>query len=1056
MATLKEIETAIQNKTLDPRKLNQRQRNLIDNAIDQGFIKGPKTDVIIQQRKGATRDIQTLKAAQENPIGVRLQQEQSKLEGRSEAILAGDLIGSITPYITRRKKIFSEAKSKIPGNKYTGLFARTNKFKNMADNLTNRLPGRFKLFGGALKVLARAADPTVGRVLNSPLGKTEILSVLGGSAGAGAGSITFDMLNETAGVYAMNAIQEDLKDQTPREVNTNMLSNAMDATFTAAAWNAGAATLTPFILKSFGKLARLSIGAKSKDSKELVSIASETGLPLPLVMTARENVGFLGGIAKSFFKVIGIFPFIGGIGREALQGAEQKAGKQYLNNSVLNFGPLMKTSLLSASVFKQADEAFKANSALINSSYRGFESLADSIRNPKVIPTLKVKEVAAKFTEGLQAQFPQLKNLASDALGALPVKDIQKLQRTGDPLANFFRYLNGVNEFITPKEYKGVMTMLNRAIDETTYQNIRPTLWEIREALEADLNMFGKAITKETFMKDAVFKEGYENLIKTSGKAAADADLNFVLNQAKDLKKQLYRANDVFATLMNFYQRAGITNVFRQYDSTKFTNKALAGITGVEKKKAQRFFNDLAQDVFTHGDSTAIKQFRQLIGADRIVSKKTGAQIGITKGGGEALYNAAKARWMWNTFVRSFESSRTPAGLKMLNEITNDATVKTGINGTIDVMESMVQKQIGKEKVLDFSIEKVKRGDGIFDATKIRFSPRDTAGFEINTFLKNLGIDKIGDDVARDKLITILGGRKKAEQFEKFITYMKAVSDTPIADTSTFMQRRFQLGGLNSLTGTLVLGGSAAVNPFAPALFILLARRAGQILTDPVAMRAWNDALNPEEQVATLMGKKLGDGVPGILGIGRRYFKGRDIQTIANIRQSPGVIGRLGLTQKREAFARVMNYLHENDSDVPRVRAQDVTPEEITDRLLQLDSKVPDPIYDENTIPKENFETLFAQDYSGTSGNVDVDNNAVAFLRQATINEADTEEQEKEIEGDEEGLITEDLELENPVQQPQAQAPTPPNTGQVTQQQVAGLFPDDNLSQLIAQRRTRG
>ena len=66
------------------------------------------------------------------------------------------------------------------------------------------------------------------------------------------------------------------------------------------------------------------------------------------------------------------------------------------------------------------------------------------------------------------------------------------------------------------------------------------------------------------------------------------------------------------------------------------------------------------------------------------------------------------------------------------------------------------------------------------------------------------------------------------------------------------------------------------------------------------------------------------------------------------------------------------------------------------------------------------------------------------------------EEQEKQIEDDERGLITEDLELENPVQQPQPQAPTPQNTGQGTQQQVAGLFPDDNLSQLIAQRRTRG
>ena len=81
MATLQEIETAIQNKTLDPSKLNHRQRNLIDNAIDQGFIKGPKTDVIIQERKGATRDVQTLKAAQENPIGVKLQQEQSKVDG---------------------------------------------------------------------------------------------------------------------------------------------------------------------------------------------------------------------------------------------------------------------------------------------------------------------------------------------------------------------------------------------------------------------------------------------------------------------------------------------------------------------------------------------------------------------------------------------------------------------------------------------------------------------------------------------------------------------------------------------------------------------------------------------------------------------------------------------------------------------------------------------------------------------------------------------------------------------------------------------------------------
>ena len=111
--------------------------------------------------------------------------------------------------------------------------------------------------------------------------------------------------------------------------------------------------------------------------------------------------------------------------------------------------------------------------------------------------------------------------------------------------------------------------------------------------------------------------------------------------------------------------------------------------------------------------------------------------------------------------------------------------------------------------------------------------------------MRNLGIDDITDDVGNSKMKAILGGQQQAKEFEKFLTYMKAVSDTPIADTSTFMQRRLQLGGLNSFTGALVLGGSAAVNPFAPALFILLGRRAGQILTDPVAMRAFNDALKP-------------------------------------------------------------------------------------------------------------------------------------------------------------------------------------------------------------------
>ena len=1055
MATLAEIQKQLDDKTFDPGKLTPQQRRAIDSAIQQGFLKGPTTSQLIAQRKGAARDVATMDAASLDPIGVKLQKDDSAIKGRNSAILAGDLIGSIYPYVADRKKIFSAAKSKIPGNKDTGLFPRSKIFNNFADKLTARLPGRFKLLGGAVKLLAKVADPTVGRVLASPLGRTEIKSVLGGTAGAGVGSVTYDALNETAGVAVMDAIASDMENMNPKEVNTNMLANASDAMFTALAWNAGAATLTPFITKGFGKLGRLAIGAKSKDAKQLVGIARDKGLPLPLVMTAQEGVGLLGGFANKFFKVLGIMPFINGIGKEALQGAERTAGKNYLNTSVLTYGPLIKTGMLSASVFKQADEAFKQNSKLINDAYTGFESLANYIGNPKVIELAKTKAFAKDMVDRLALNYPGLRQYATDALGELPQKEVEKLLRTGDPLTTFYRYVNSLDDMVSPLQYKELMKIMNRAIEDTAYVNIRPSLWALREGLETDLNMFGKNITKEQFFKDETFKTAYEQLAATAGKETADANLTLQLKQATDLKNQLYRANDTFSTLMNFYERANITKIFRQYDNTKFTNKALAGITGLERGKAQNFFRDLANDVFTHGDSQSIKQLRQLLGADKIISKKTGQAIGITKGGGEALFNSMKARWMFNTFYRGFDSSLTPGGRTMMDDIMGDATVRTGINGTVDVMQSMKNiAKAGQEEILDFSIDKVRRGDGILDVQKIKFSPKDTSRFNINRFLRELGIQDPTNDVAKEKLVSILGGRGQAKEFEKFLTYMKAISDTPIADTSTFMQRRLQLGGLNSFAGAMVLGGSAAVNPFAPALFILLARRFGQIATDPIAMKAWNDALNPEEQIALLTGKKLGDGVPGLLGIGRRYFKGRDIQTAANILQSPGVIGRLGLTQKREAFARVMNYLNDSDTDVPRINPKDVSPEEITERLLQLDTKVPDPQYNEKTLPTKTFETLFAYDNVGSSGNVETDNNAVAFLDSSTQNELLLDAEEQDVASEEKLKVFEDLQLENPDMTPPT-APVVPATGpQVNARTFEALFPNDPTGAAIARKST--
>ena len=75
---------------------------------------------------------------------------------------------------------------------------------------------------------------------------------------------------------------------------------------------------------------------------------------------------------------------------------------------------------------------------------------------------------------------------------------------------------------------------------------------------------------------------------------------------------------------------------------------------------------------------------------------------------------------------------------------------------------------------------------------------------------------------------------------------------------------------------------------------ILLARRAGQILTDPVAIRAMNDALLPDETLKLLRGEKIGRGTPRAILPGRDYYSGRSINTIVNSLSGNGITGKVG------------------------------------------------------------------------------------------------------------------------------------------------------------------
>ena len=210
---LDELQKLLDERKINPKSLNKEQRNIIDELINRVDLKGPTMSELSELRGAAARKLARQDEFRLDPIAA------SGKPGQATYELVGDLLGSVYPYIANREKIFGAAKSGKLWNRGPGPLI------GAATKLADKLPGRFKFLGGALRGLARVIDvPT--KFLQSPLGKTEALSVLGGTVGAGAGAVTYDVLNETAGVKIGAALGDDLAEVKQSEVDRDIATNA--------------------------------------------------------------------------------------------------------------------------------------------------------------------------------------------------------------------------------------------------------------------------------------------------------------------------------------------------------------------------------------------------------------------------------------------------------------------------------------------------------------------------------------------------------------------------------------------------------------------------------------------------------------------------------------------------------------------------------------------------------------------------------------------------------------------------------------------------------------
>jgi len=319
------------------------------------------------------------------------------------------------------------------------------------------------------------------------------------------------------------------------------------------------------------------------------------------------------------------------------------------------------------------------------------------------------------------------------------------------------------------------------------------------------------------------------------------------------------------------------------------------------------------------------------------------------------------------------------------------------------------------------------------ESIQITFGKGDFAEFSADKFRAALGLTGTTSQETRRMLIQAYGGGMKGakalDDLEKFIQYTKSLSDIPISETSSFLQRRLTLGGGASLLGGVVMGGGMfAANPLAPLVFLYASRKIGKILTNPDALRYMMDVLSPAERAAVAA-------------------KATGLKTFVGIPISFG-------ENKAKAFARFANLLAEEDQDLPKVDPNKIDPEEIIQRLSNTPITIPKKGFNFQSLPKEERDRIAPEreleKQIPTSLLVDATGFADGFAKGEEQNfqalnidygiqpspEAQQQGQQTAIPG--------------ASQIPTLQAPAAPEAPQVRQQKFQNLFPFDTTGQMIA------
>ena len=912
MTTIKELQTQLNNKTLDPRTLNENQIRAMDTMFKKKLLTGYNSVTeIAQERDRAKDEIITAAEEQRNPDGA----------SNFGYVIGGDLLGTATVYGLDRKKLMAAAAN---AKETENFRASQSKFGRVISNIVEKSVG--KRFKPIRKLFANTADfftqqgHKAAKIVRSQGGRTEAKAIGASVLGSGAGATYFEIDQYQKGL--VSNVLYDLGDISDREIDkmspfergqTAVLAEMTNALM----WNTAGSALSPIVGKMLKATGRTVMGLRGAETKAAAKEANELGLPLNAVELTGNKNGAFAKLVNSYPKVIGQIPIVSSsiLKQRAKQATAMT--EQVFKNLTRDFGPIFHTHLFGKEIYPTIMKNHRLFRNTINANYEQLLRKSDMMGNPAIIPTNSVKKVVKDILDKRESmKLPGVDKADSDDL---TLKLFNQLDELG-------RYQKE-QSYITPRQYLGFQEDLHGIIGLSAKisknNKLVPYLPVLRKAMEEDFaRVANKNYSQEFLNQNKKLNDDFLAIKQADGDAAAQKFLEKTQKDLTEFGAGLTQANKFFADVIGSLEgETGLKTALRMYDENLLTSNALGNIIGKESQVLSKMFGDISNRVVKNGSVEEVLEFKFLLGlndklpqgqkfiktgfkdlAGKTVRERGGQEFtaaGLKKEAGEiveeadTLFNRFTGRAVTDAFVNSFERINRDKfsilkGRLGFQEITeqnrNEMMQKVYNTDFIDNHLPTVPGTSGfgqvQKKGLKVGETFEQAGGEAAENLMIKdTSAHRTGVFNYQAFDDALGFSQPG---AKDRFIELFGGGAKgAKHYKDFDGVMRALQakgEASYGDISTFLQRRLQLGGISAIAGPgAVMGGLGGlgvglvggVGLLAAAVLIGRAVMSPRVATDLL------EVLTPAQKIEKA-GLKNKLGLPFGLNLGFTTPKKRD------------------------------------------------------------------------------------------------------------------------------------------------------------------------------------